>query len=110
MTTQEFIHYNQTKYQVFCSCILSPDGTITECKEGHLKTLMAVSGIKNLWNILPGNASPLFWIIIQSGCVAVDFENQLYNRALTGPQKDVLEAFWEAKIIMLHPIDLHDHF
>ena len=49
--------------------VILPDGGYLPMKEGHLHTLMNVTGIPEakLWEMIPKDDSPLFWLIAYHG-------------------------------------------
>lgn len=59
--------------------IIKPDGDYILLEQGHLHTLMnLLPGPEGeIWDQIPQNDSPLFWMIEQTGCVITDYNSSV---------------------------------
>ncbi len=56
-----------------------PDGQYLPMEDSHLKTLIKICGIPEpeVWDRIPTNDSPLFWLIAYTGCVITDLNSSV---------------------------------
>lgn len=106
MTVLEFIAEKKQHETTMCAAIIYPDGTIAECINSHLKTMIADLG-DDIWDCIPKDASPLFYLTGYMGVVLVDYENQLYSERLTDEQQSSLQQMYDEHVIMNHLCNVH---
>ncbi len=106
MTAAEYIAEKKQKKTTMCAAILYPDGTIEECVKSHLKTLMLPYGDK-MWDEIPKDDSPLFWMTAYTGVVLIDYENQIYSEGVTKEQEVALDDMYDAEILLPNPMVIH---
>lgn len=107
MTASEYVAMKQEQKTTMCAAILYPDGDIKECVKSHLKTIIASLG-SDIWEQIPKEESPLFWLTSYTGVVLIDYENQLYSEQLTGEQEAALREMYQSGILMEHLKDIHN--
>ena len=80
--------------------VILPDGGYLPMKEGHLHTLMNVTGIPEakLWEMIPKDDSPLFWLIAYTGCVITDL-NSSVGMKMTEAQRATYDSLVARGII-----------
>ena len=80
--------------------VILPDGGYLPMKEGHLHTLMNVTGIPEakLWEMIPKDDSPLFWLIAYTGCVITDL-NSSVGMKMTEAQRATYDSLVTRGII-----------
>jgi len=98
MTVKEYIAKKQEQQTTLCAAILYPNGEIKECITSHLTTIIEELGA-DIWNEIPKDESPLFWLIAYTGVVLVDYENQIFSEKLSKEQEDALNEMYEAEIL-----------
>lgn len=106
MTAADYIKNKKQQNTTLCAAILYPDGDIEECITSHLKTVIDHLG-NEIWDQIPKDESPLFWLTAYTGVVMLDYENQLYSEQLTKAQEDVLRQLYDAKVLMEHACVIH---
>ena len=99
MTVQDYIAKKIEQKTTLCAAILYPDGEIKECIKGHLTTIIDELGT-DIWNEIPKDESPLFWLIAYTGVVLIDYENQIFSEKLTVKQEEALKEMYDAGIII----------
>ena len=97
MRVSEYVALKKGAETTMCSAILYPDGDIKECVKSHLKTLMLPFGSK-MWEMIPEDISPLFFMTAYTGTVLIDYENQIYSEALTEKQEEALDKLYESGV------------
>lgn len=90
-----------------CAALLYPDGDVKECVKSHLKTMIASLG-NEIWEQIPENESPLFWLTAYTGVVLIDYENQLYSERLTKEQELALQEMYRAGVLLEHLKNIHN--
>ena len=72
----------------YASGVILPDGSYRLTQAGHLHTLMDIMAMSanEIWEKIPKNDSPLFWLIEHTGCVITD-ENSTVGLAMTPEQE-----------------------
>ena len=107
MRLQEFITKYKSKPQGFCPCIIDANGEVFECLNGHLNALLELQeDIKTLADI-PKEAAPLFYMIVKTNSVIVDYEAQVYSWKLTPEQEETLQKLEQQGLISLSLKNLH---
>lgn len=106
MKVSDYIKHKKQQNTTLCAAILYPEGEIEECVNSHLKTMITYLG-DTIWEQIPKDESPLFWITAYTGVVMLDYENQLYSEQLTEVQRDVLRQLYDAGVLMEHPCVIH---
>ncbi len=76
----------RTKY---ASGVILPDGSYRLTETGHLHALMELLPltVNEIWEKIPKDDSPLFWLIEHTGCVITD-ENSTVGMKMT-PEQEV---------------------
>ncbi len=106
MTAREYIDVKKAQGTTMCSAILYPDGRIEECVKSHLKTLMLPFG-NDIWDKIPKDMSPLFFMTAYTGAVLIDYENQIYSEELTDEQYKALNELYDSKVLLNAPKVIH---
>lgn len=106
MTADEYKDLKSTRKTTMCAAILYPDGDIKECVKSHLKTLL-LSFNNDIWEQIPKEESPLFWLTAYTGVVLIDYENQLYSEKLTKDQEKALAKLYDSGILLHNLKDIH---
>ncbi|MCR5654307.1 MAG: hypothetical protein K6G07_01525 [Lachnospiraceae bacterium] len=106
MTAQEYKELKLNEKTTVCSAVLYPDGDIKECVKSHLKTMIHTLG-NDIWDEIPKDEAPLFWLTAYMGVVLIDYENQLYSEELTPEQERALRILYDADVIMEKPANIH---
>lgn len=106
MQIETFIREFHPGFEEYCPCILSRDGDITECKEGHLEELIRLSNTPDILRTLPADVSPLFYLTDFLGAVSVDYETQIYSGSLSQEQRRGLKELEKAGLIRWNPVDI----
>lgn len=99
MTAAEYISMKIEQKTTMCAAILYPDGDVKECVKSHLKTIIAALG-NDIWDQIPQEESPLFWLTAYTGVVLIDYENQLYSEQLTAEQEKALKEMYQSGILL----------
>lgn len=107
MTASEYVVMKQEQKTTMCAAILYPDGDVEECVKSHLETMIDSLG-SNIWERIPPEESPLFWLAAYMGVVLIDYENQLYSEQLTKEQDQALEEMYRGSILLEHLKDIHN--
>lgn len=107
MTASEYIAMKREQKTTMCAALLYPDGDVRECVKSHLKTMIASLG-NEIWDRIPENESPLFWLTAYTGVVLIDYENQLYSEKLTKEQETALQAMYGAGILLQNLKNIHN--
>lgn len=107
MTLQEFIKKYKAKPQGFCPCVIDAGGEVFECPNGHLNALLELQEeIKTLADI-PKDAAPLFYMIVKTNAVVVDYETQVYSWNLTSEQEETLQKLEQQELISISLKNIH---
>lgn len=82
----ESIDLDKTDY---ASGVILPDGRYVLTKEGHLNTLFAIADIPKgkIWEMIPKDDSPLFFMIAYTHCVITD-NNSTVGMKMTKEQEE----------------------
>ncbi len=107
MTASEYISMKQEQKTTMCAALLYPDGDVKECVKSHLKTMIVSLG-NEIWDRIPENESPLFWLTAYTGVVLIDYENQLYSEQLTKEQETALQEMYRAGILLENLKNIHN--
>lgn len=99
MTAAEYISMKQEQKTTMCAAILHPDGDVEECVKGHLNTMIMALG-NDIWEKIPKEDAPLFWLTAYTGVVLIDYENQIYSEKLTAEQEKALQEMYGSGILM----------
>lgn len=110
MKVQEFVKTYETQFTDYCSCIITKDGEVRECVSGHTETLQELFKEEYPGEEMPKNVMPMQYLIVKTGAVAVDYENQVYNEVLTDEQKEALNVLADEGMIDLHLGDIHGKY
>ncbi len=106
MTAAEYVVMKQEQRTTMCAAILYPDGNVEECIKSHLETMINSLG-SHIWEQIPAEESPLFWLTAYMGVVLIDYENQLYSEQLTKEQDEALKEMYQSGILLEHLKDIH---
>ena len=106
MNASEYVAIKKPQATTMCSAILYPDGEIKECTGSHLETLMLPYG-KKIWEEIPEDISPLFFMTAYTGAVLIDYENQIYSEGLTDKQEEALKLLYDENVLIKSPKELH---
>lgn len=106
MTAPEYVKLKREQNTTMCAAILYPDGDVRECVKSHLKMLIASLG-NHIWEQIPGEESPLFWLTAYTGVVLIDYENQLYSEELTEEQEKALQEMYRGGVILNNLKNIH---
>lgn len=106
MTISDYIAIKKQQNTTMCAAVLYPDGDIEECTISHLKTLIDRLG-NDIWDQIPKDESPLFWLTGLTGAVLVDYENQVYSETLSAKQEAGLKSMYASGILTEHPCVIH---
>ena len=106
MTVSDYIAIKKQQHTTMCAAILYPDGEIEECASSHLKTMIDHLG-NEIWDQIPKDESPLFWLTGYTGVVLIDYENQVYSEALSEEQRDALQKMYFSEVLIKHPCVIH---
>lgn len=107
MIVKEFIEKHRYDEKGYCPCIIDFQGNMYECPQGHLNALLDLVGRRELLAEIQNNVSPLFYLIVVTKAVAVDYENQVYSEELSSEQKDALNALDEIGLISINLQNIH---
>lgn len=107
MTASEYVVMKQEQKTTMCAAILYPDGNVEECIKSHLETMIDSLG-SHIWEQIPAEESPLFWLTAHMGVVLIDYENQLYSEQLTKEQQKAMKEMYEGGILLEHLKDIHN--
>jgi len=102
MKINEFIDSYKPEMSEYCPVVICSDGDIVESREGHLETLIKISGENDILGKVPADVSPLLYLAGKLGCVIVDYENQIYMGELTKEQEYALSALSDKGLIERH--------
>lgn len=106
MKSKEFVETYQSELSEYCPCVIDWEGQVFECPDGHLDTLIHISGDEEYLNEVPENISPLLYLTAKLKCILVDYESQIYSGDLSQEQRYALLDLSEAKLILLNPMDI----
>ena len=106
MTAADYVKMKREQNTTMCAAILYPDGEVKECVKSHLKTLVVTLG-NHIWDQIPDEESPLFWLTAYTGVVLIDYENQLYSEKLTKEQEEALREMYRSGIILESLKNIH---
>lgn len=87
--------------------VIDREGEIHACAVSHLKTMMELYGDPEILGKIPEGKSPLFWLILQLGCVVVDYENQIYSETINPAQEHALQLLEQRGLILQNRKDIH---
>ena len=110
MKAQEFIETYRTQFTQYCPCIITAEGEVLECASGHTEALQELFGKLYPGEMIPKEAMPMQYLIVRTGTVVVDYENQVYSEKLTGEQKEALSVLADAGMIEIHLGDIHGQY
>ncbi len=91
----------------YAAGVILPDGTYQLTKAGHLHLLLELMGMpaEQVWERIPREDSPLFWLIEHTGCVITD-ENSTVGMAMTPEQERTYRALVDHGLIADKYFDL----
>lgn len=91
----------------YAAGVILPDGSYELIKEGHLHLLMDLMPMpkEKVWELIPKEDSPLFWLIEHTGCVITD-ENSTLGLSMTPAQERTYKALAEHGVIADKYVDL----
>lgn len=107
MTASEYVALKKEQKTTMCAALLYPDGDVKECVKSHLKTMIVSLG-SDIWEQIPENESPLFWLTAYTGVVLIDYENQLYSEQLTDEQERALQEMYQNGILLENLKNIHN--
>lgn len=110
MNAKEFIESYKTKYTKYCPCIITQDGDVMECASGHTEALIELHSREHTWEMIPKGVMPMQYLIVKTGAVVVDYENQVYSESLSDEQKAVLTTLADEGMIEMHLGDIHGRY
>lgn len=109
MTIQEFMRLHENEPKGYCPCVITTDGAVYECPDGHLNALFDLDEGREMLAEIPDNIAPLFYMIQKTGAVAVDYEAQVFSGELTNAEKTSLQTLYEHDYITKNPQNIHGH-
>lgn len=85
----------------YCEGILIPNGQFIVATHGHVNTMIEFTGLESdvIYNMMPIDAAPLFWLVQYTNCVAVNYDFCIGSPNITQEQKDSLKKLVKYKII-----------
>lgn len=97
---EDFFAKAEKSRKNYASGIIMPDGGYELTKTGHLAMLLELMPMpkEQVWEQIPKNDSPLFWLIEHTGCVITD-ENSTVGLKMTAAQQQTYRALVEHGII-----------
>lgn len=110
MRAQEFTKTYQTQFTQYCPCIITIEGEVTECADGHTEALQELFEKLYPGEDVPKDVMPMQYLIVRTGAVVVDYENQVYSEQLTDEQKEALRILADAGMIEIHLGDIHGKY
>lgn len=110
MKVEEFLKIRQSNSEEYCACLIDERGEIYDIRDGHLNALMDYYGDRDILSKLPNHIAPMFWLIVQTKVVVVDYENQIHSGAMTKEQEGVLQILSECKKIQRNLYDIHGKY
>ena len=80
--------------------IIKPDGDYILVHQGHLHTLMGLLPYTEheIWDMIPKDDAPLFWLIEHTGCVITDY-NSTVGMKMTPEQEKAFQFLVRHSII-----------
>ncbi|MCR5303638.1 MAG: hypothetical protein K6E33_03675 [Lachnospiraceae bacterium] len=108
MDIDEFISTYKPGLSEYCPGIIDTEGCMHECPDGHLEKLKEMTG--DVISEIPGDASPLFYYIVKTGYVIVDYDNQVRSGKLSEDQIRSLYRLSEAGLININLSDLKGRY
>lgn len=103
MNIHDFLKLYQDKPKGYCPCVIDSQGAVYECPEGHLNALFDLDEGRSMFEKIPDNVAPLFFMLKKTGAVAVDYEAQVYSGVLTAPQQQTLDVLSSQGFIVANP-------
>jgi len=110
MKAEQFLKEYEAKFFEYCPCIITADGDVEECADGHLKALLHLFMEQFPDREVPKEVSPMHYCIVKMKAVVVDFENQVYSDLLTPEQKKTLTMLADHGMIEMHLGDIHGKY
>lgn len=91
----------------YAAGVILPDGSYEIAGEGHLQMLLELMDMpkEKVWELIPKEDSPLFWLIEHTGCVITD-ENSTVGMVMTPAQERTYRALTEHGVIADKYVDL----
>ncbi len=90
----------------YCSTVIDENGLVYECRDGHIKTLIDMTGDREVLTEVPEGESMLFFLADKMHCVLVDYENQIFSGELTKSQRRALDKLALAGLIKMNAVDI----
>ena len=103
---EKFIREYKPGLSEYCSTVIDENGLVYECEKGHINTLTEMAGDRNVLAEVPEGSSMLFYLADRMHCVLVDYENQIYSRELTVPQRRALDRLAFSGLIKMNAVDI----
>ncbi len=107
MTLKEFVEKHKNDEKGYCPCIIDWQGEVYECPQGHLNALLDLVGKREFLAEIEQNVSPLFYMILKTRAVVVDYENQVYSEELSMKQRYALIDLGENGLISVNLKNIH---
>lgn len=84
----------------FSAGVILPDGDYL-LTDSHLHTLLELAGLpkEKVWDMIPKEDSPLFWLIAYTGCVITDY-NSTVGMAMTDAQERTYRALVDHGVLL----------
>jgi hypothetical protein len=84
----------------YAAGVILPDGSYQLTKVGHLHLLLELMQMpaQQVWEMIPREDSPLFWLIEHTGCVITD-ENSTVGMKMNPAQEKTYRALVEHGLI-----------
>lgn len=98
----DFIIKHNSRGDFFCEAIISPDGKICFAEPSYQEVLIALTGEEreSLYLEMPISASPLFWLVEKTKCVAIYYEFCIANKDwLTKKQIATIHLLKKHKVV-----------
>ncbi len=107
MKAEQFVESYKPHVSEYCAAVIDAQGEVFACEVSHLKTMMELYGDPDILSKIPEGKSPLFWLIIQLGCILVDYENQVYSGEINSGQEHALQLLERSGLILNNRKDIH---
>lgn len=90
-------------YIQYCEAIIYPDGEIEYANPSHVEALLRITGEnrKVIDDKMPITASPIFWLIQYTKCVALWYDGYIQTELITEEQKATIQKLQKHKIIKI---------
>lgn len=109
MDLDQFLQFLNDVPRGHCSCVITADGRIYACPDGHLNALLDLDEGRDMLSTIPGDVSPLFFMLEKTCAVAVDYESQVYCGEISKAQAPILATLEQRGRILHRPKNVKGH-